>query len=78
VNKLGAEIFFEGGDLFADRGLTNSTFSRDSGKVPFFDYSDEHLHRIQFVHDSLPPTQPKCIPVWNGFYSPKCQICLQE
>jgi hypothetical protein len=30
--------------------LTNSTFFRDSGEAPLFDYSDEHLHRIEFVH----------------------------
>src|SRR5712675_2917791 len=53
VNKFGAELIFEVGDLFADRRLTNSTLLGDSGEAPFFNHSDEHLHCIEFVHSSL-------------------------
>ena len=63
MNKFGAELIFKGGDLFADGRLTNSTFLCDSGEAPFFNYSDEHLHCIQFVHTSLR------IPLWNGCYA---------
>jgi hypothetical protein len=53
VNQFGAELIFKGGDLFADGRLTDSTFFRDSGEAAFFRYSDEHLHCIEFVHDSF-------------------------
>jgi hypothetical protein len=45
--------------------LTNSTFLCDSGEAPFFNYSDEHLHGIEFVHSSLR------IPLGNGCYARK-------
>jgi hypothetical protein len=62
MNQFGAELVFEGGDLFADGRLTDATFFRDSRKAPFFDYPDEHLHCVEFVHTNLP------IPLWNGLY----------
>src|SRR5260370_6370686 len=40
----------KGWDLFTDSGLSNHPFFRDSGEAPFFDDSDEYLHRIEFVH----------------------------
>ena len=61
MNKLGAELMFKGGDLFAHSRLTNSTLLCDSGEAPFFNYSDEHLHCIEFVHKA------SVIPLWNGF-----------
>ena len=63
VNEFSAEFILKGRDLFADGGLTNSTFLGDRGETPFFNDSDEHLHCIQFVHTSLP------IPLWNGCYA---------
>src|SRR5882724_10366961 len=50
MNEFGAELIFKGRDLLTDSGLTNPTFFRDSGETPFFDNSDEYLHRIEFVH----------------------------
>src|ERR1700693_2315043 len=50
TNQFCAEFIFKGGDLFADGRLTNSTFFRDSGETPFFNYTYEHLHSIQSVH----------------------------
>jgi hypothetical protein len=35
VNKLGAELIFKGGDLFADGGLANPAFLCDTEKLPF-------------------------------------------
>src|SRR3984893_3114244 len=61
VNEFGAEFIFKGGDLFAHSRLTNSTFLCDSGEAPFFNYSDEHLHCIEFVHSIL------YSPLWKGF-----------
>ncbi len=61
MNEFGADLIFKGGDLFADSGLTNPAFLCDSGEAPFFNYSDEHLHCIEFVHSGLH------IPLWNGF-----------
>src|SRR5260370_23431510 len=63
VNQFGDELIFKGGDLLADGRLTNSTFLCDSGEAPFFNYSDEHLHCIEFVHTSLR------IPLWNRCYA---------
>src|SRR6266403_4016340 len=53
VNKFCAELIFKGGDLLADGRLTNSTFLCDSRETPFFNYSDEYRHCIDFVHTSL-------------------------
>jgi len=61
MNEFGAEVIFKGGDLFAHSGLTNPAFLRDSGETPFFNYSYEYLHCIEFVHSILH------IPLWNGF-----------
>jgi hypothetical protein len=62
VNQFGAELIFKGGDLLADGGLTNATFLCDRGEAPFFNYSDENLQRIEFVHRRLR------VPRWNTFY----------
>jgi hypothetical protein len=53
VNKLGAELMFKGGDVFADGRLTHSTLPRGSGEALFFDHSDEYLHRIEPVHTAF-------------------------
>jgi len=65
LNEFGAELIFKGGNLFAHSRLTDSTFLCDSGEAPFFNYSNEHLHCIEFVHGDLR------IPLRNGF-------CAQE
>lgn len=48
VNQFGAEFQFKGGDLFADSGLADATFFRDSGEVPFLNDSDERLRIMVF------------------------------
>jgi hypothetical protein len=53
VNEFGAELILKGGDLLADGRLTNSTFLCDRGEAPFFNYSDENLQGIEFVHTRL-------------------------
>lgn len=62
MNKFGAELILKGCDLFTDSGLANPTFFRDSGEAPFFDDSDEYLHRIEFVHKP-PYSSMECIPL---------------
>jgi len=63
---LGAELSFKGEDLLTDRRLADTTFFRNSGKALLFGYSDEQLHRIEFVH---------AIPLF--FYGMNC-ICLSR
>ena len=62
MNELGTELILKGGDLLAHGRLTDSAFLCDSGEAPFFNYADEHLHRIEFIHMNLP------ILLWNGCY----------
>jgi hypothetical protein len=50
VNQFCAELIFKSGDLLADGRLTDSTFLCDRREAPLFNYSDEHLHCIEFVH----------------------------
>jgi hypothetical protein len=69
VNQFGAELIFKGGDLLADARSTNSTFLCDSREASFFNYSDEHLHCIEFVHTDLR------IPLWNGCYARNSDSC---
>src|SRR5258708_39089928 len=60
VNEFRTELIFKGGGLFAHSRLTNSTFLCHSGETPFLNYSNEHLHCIEFVHGDLR------IPLRNG------------
>jgi hypothetical protein len=59
VNELGAKFVFKRGNLFADRGLTNSQFLRDGRKAPSVHRPDEHPHRVKLIHEGLPysPTE---------------------
>jgi 3-oxoacyl-[acyl-carrier protein] reductase len=63
VNEFRAELILKGGDLLAHGRLTDSAFLCDSGEAPFFNYADEHLHRIESVHMNLP------ILLWNGCHA---------
>ena len=54
VHQFGAELIFQGGDLFAHRRLPDSPLFRDGGETPFFDDPDEYLHCIELVHRAPP------------------------
>ena len=42
MDQLGAELSFKGGDLLADRRLTDTAFFRNAEKLPLFSYPDEN------------------------------------
>src|SRR5260370_32521345 len=46
VNQFGAEFLFEGGNLFADRRLTDSQFPGNGGEPPSFHHPAQHPHRV--------------------------------
>ena len=53
VNQFGAELIFKGGNLLADRRLTDSQFPGNGGEAPSFHDPDEYPHRVQLIHSGL-------------------------
>jgi hypothetical protein len=60
VNELGAKFVFKRGNLFADRGLTNSKFLRDAEKLPL------STTRTNIRIASSLSTKASRIPLRNG------------